>query len=648
MIRKYPEITESAARIAAALLFIAIAPATLLRIAATCFRGGRLAWKNCTGNQGAFRVPMLVRHDGQHRPMWLPGIVSGHMAFIGPEPIESPAGALTRRPGMISPSRVQIAAGISHVTDAASDEAFFVAATLTQRVGLICRYAMSRLLAATPGEIDPEKSLIEIFGVRINAVSMNSAVDTLVEWGKALSDTGMKIVSFVNPDCLNKASQDREYHYLLGRADMVLPDGSGLRIAAKLLRVPLHDNVNGTDLFPLLCEAAAQKGHRLFLFGGLPGVAADAAQNMQERFPMLQIAGHLDGHRKLDEGEAVEMINASGADILLVGLGAPLQEKWLHEHQHELDVAVGIGVGGLFDYYSGRISRAPLWLREAGLEWIWRILQEPAAKWRRYIVGNPVFLWKVMREKRTRAIGIEAHRLQRRLPTPAEMRVDRSSTPRRESIRARFARRTWKAELMLRRIAKRALDVGVAGTALVCLGPLLLVTALAIRIESPGPILFRQIRVGARGKTFSMLKFRSMFVDAEARLAALQSRNESAGGVLFKMKDDPRITRIGKFIRRYSIDELPQIINVLRGDMSIVGPRPALPSEVARYASSERKRLQAKPGLTCLWQIGGRSDLSFEQQVELDVEYLKRQSLMTDVRIIAGTVPAVIAGKGAY
>ncbi|MBT8105146.1 MAG: sugar transferase, partial [Woeseiaceae bacterium] len=150
------------------------------------------------------------------------------------------------------------------------------------------------------------------------------------------------------------------------------------------------------------------------------------------------------------------------------------------------------------------------------------------------------------------------------------------------------------------------------------------------------------------GRTFAMLKFRSMFVDAEARLAELTAKNESAGGVLFKIKDDPRITQVGKIIRRYSIDELPQLINVMRGEMSIVGPRPALPSEVEKYTAAERKRLQTNPGLTCLWQIGGRSDLSFEQQVELDVDYLKQQNVLIDLGIIAKTVPAVINGKGAY
>ncbi len=187
-----------------------------------------------------------------------------------------------------------------------------------------------------------------------------------------------------------------------------------------------------------------------------------------------------------------------------------------------------------------------------------------------------------------------------------------------------------------------------ATAGLVLLAPLLIATALAIYMESPGPILFRQVRVGKRGRPFTMFKFRSMRVTAEEDKQALSADNESADGVLFKMKKDPRVTRVGRIIRRLSIDELPQLLNILRGDMSIVGPRPALPTEVDQYDIEARKRLQTKPGLTCLWQISGRSDLAFSEQVDLDLRYLQARSLAKDIEIIARTVPAVISGKGAY
>lgn len=195
---------------------------------------------------------------------------------------------------------------------------------------------------------------------------------------------------------------------------------------------------------------------------------------------------------------------------------------------------------------------------------------------------------------------------------------------------------------------KRGLDISVAAAMLLMLSPLFLLVALFIRLESPGPILFHQIRVGYRGQPFKFWKFRSMYRDAEQRRLLLEHANEMQGGVLFKMKKDPRITRCGRFIRKFSIDELPQLWNVLAGDMTLVGPRPALPREVALYTMGDRERLDAKPGLTCIWQVSGRSDIPFEQQVQLDLRYICFQSLAQDLKILLQTVPAVLTGKGSY
>jgi lipopolysaccharide/colanic/teichoic acid biosynthesis glycosyltransferase len=145
-----------------------------------------------------------------------------------------------------------------------------------------------------------------------------------------------------------------------------------------------------------------------------------------------------------------------------------------------------------------------------------------------------------------------------------------------------------------------------------------------------------------------MYKFRSMYVDAEARTAALLARNEMGGGVIFKMKQDPRITRVGKYIRRASIDELPQLWNVLRGEMSLVGPRPPVPGEVSQYSLSDRRRLEVRPGITCIWQVSGRSEIPFAQQVELDAAYIESQSIWMDLKLLAKTIPAVLLGRGAY
>ncbi|WP_460869200.1 sugar transferase [Rhodococcus aerolatus] len=198
-----------------------------------------------------------------------------------------------------------------------------------------------------------------------------------------------------------------------------------------------------------------------------------------------------------------------------------------------------------------------------------------------------------------------------------------------------------------RKVAKTAVDVVVAGLALLALSPVLLAIALAVRLDSPGPALFLQERVGKDGRTFRVVKFRTMVVDAEARLAALAADNQ-AGGVLFKLRRDPRVTRVGAVLRRYSVDELPQLLNVLTGSMSLVGPRPPLPSEVARYESAVGRRLLVTPGMTGLWQVSGRSDLSWEESVRLDLRYVENWSLALDATILWKTVAAVVRRDGAY
>lgn len=194
---------------------------------------------------------------------------------------------------------------------------------------------------------------------------------------------------------------------------------------------------------------------------------------------------------------------------------------------------------------------------------------------------------------------------------------------------------------------KRLFDVTSAAAGLLLLLPLFPFIVLLIRLESPGPIFFGQLRVGYEGRLFRCFKFRSMYTDAEARKLELAHLNE-ASGAAFKIKDDPRITGVGRFLRRSSLDEFPQLFNVLRGDMSIVGPRPQIPSEVADYTPDQARRLLVKPGLTCLWQVSGRSHLDFNEWMELDQEYVRRRSLRFDLWVLARTLPAVIERKGAY
>ncbi len=199
-----------------------------------------------------------------------------------------------------------------------------------------------------------------------------------------------------------------------------------------------------------------------------------------------------------------------------------------------------------------------------------------------------------------------------------------------------------------RRVFKGLFDRGVAFVSLVLLAPLFLVLAIAVRLDSHGPAFFRQERVGRAGKTFTMLKFRSMSMDAEARLDDIKAANVHGDGPLLKVVDDPRITRVGKFLRKTSLDELPQLVNVLFGQMSLVGPRPPLPREVAQYENHVQRRLLVKPGLTGLWQVSGRADLSWEDSVRLDLYYVENWSFLLDIAIMVRTVRAVLASRGAY
>lgn len=216
-------------------------------------------------------------------------------------------------------------------------------------------------------------------------------------------------------------------------------------------------------------------------------------------------------------------------------------------------------------------------------------------------------------------------------------------------LRARSARMTWWWSTRRLSFFKRTLDITLILSALPLLLPLFALVALAIKLNDGGPVLFWQKRVGRDGKVFAFPKFRSMCVNAEAIRAALLAGNQHGSeGVTFKMKRDPRITTIGRIIRRTSIDELPQLWCVLTGDMSLVGPRPPLVSEVERYTMEERQRLSVTPGLTCIWQVNGRSEIPFPQQVQMDIDYIQQRSITTDVKLLAKTVPAVIKGKGAY
>jgi exopolysaccharide biosynthesis polyprenyl glycosylphosphotransferase len=229
----------------------------------------------------------------------------------------------------------------------------------------------------------------------------------------------------------------------------------------------------------------------------------------------------------------------------------------------------------------------------------------------------------------------------------ADQLADGYYTSQRALQRLRLTLLAWVIRNKVTGSLKRILDIVVGSIALVAVSPLMLLTAIAVRLDSPGPIIFRQQRVGKWGRPFACYKFRSMHVHAENALAELAALNE-ADEIVFKMKGDPRITRVGRVIRKLSVDELPQLFNVIKGDMSLVGPRPPVPAEVAQYSYDHLQRLDAMPGITGLQQVSGRSDLTFRRWIELDLQYINEQSLLADIWILLRTIPAVLSGRGAY
>lgn len=439
---------------------------------------------------------------------------------------------------------------------------------------------------------------------KLTALGLDMVDATATETISALLSPGFRRVFFMNAHCCNIHRNNKSYARAVEAADALLPDGIGVAIAAKMAGQELAANLNGTDFVPLLFEQAARQGKSVFLFGGTPGTADAAAARLIHTTPNLRIAGTRDGFDGAANTEAaIAAINESDADIVLVALGVPMQELWLHENAHRLKAPLTMAVGALFDFLAGNVIRAPKLVRKARMEWVWRLAMEPRRLAKRYLAGNFTFLA--------------------------------------QSAKAVFAKTSATAKY------RRLLDISVSGSALLVLSPLLALTALSIKCDTRGSVLFKQTRIGRNGKPFSMYKFRSMSMDAEVQRDAILSTSDR-DGVCFKSRSDPRITRVGRFIRRFSIDELPQILNVLRGEMSIVGPRPALPSEVEAYPARALGRLVVKPGITGVWQVSGRADIGFDKMIDMDLAYAASRTILLDIILILMTFRAVISARGAY
>ncbi len=241
-------------------------------------------------------------------------------------------------------------------------------------------------------------STLELFGIPIHNTTMQEAIESIVE---RLGATGEPCqMCFVNAHCGNVACVDATYAAILRQAERVFADGIGVKLAGKLHGVEIVDNVNGTDLLPPLLAALEGTGHGVYFLGAKPGVVDGLVEWVRRTYPGVRVAGSHHGYFTRDEeSQVIDEIRASGATLLLVAMGVPTQEKWLEANLGRSGARVGIGVGALFDFYSGTVPRAPLWMRRVGLEWLFRLGLEPKRMWRRYVVGNPLFLWRALRNR---------------------------------------------------------------------------------------------------------------------------------------------------------------------------------------------------------------------------------------------------------
>ena len=341
----------------------------------------------------------LENHPVMRRIPVLINILGGEMSLIGPravvpgDPIARANGSarLAVKPGAISPWWLRQRANIDFDDEAATDREYLWRTTLAGDLGIALR-AIPALAFSEKREAAPDT--VEILGIRINNMSMAEALGWIQE---RLEGEEQAVVSMTNAHCANVSCLNAAYHEALLASGLNLADGAGVRLAGKLKRTPIRQNVNGTDMFPRLCAMLQGTGKSIYLLGGRPGVAKGVAQWIGKRYPRTVIAGYRDGYFSAPEEAIVAaQIRASGATLLLVAMGVPQQELWIQRNLTDTGVRVAMGVGGLFDFYSGRIPRAPAWMREVGIEWIYRLMQEPGRMWKRYLIGNWTFLLRFL------------------------------------------------------------------------------------------------------------------------------------------------------------------------------------------------------------------------------------------------------------
>ncbi|HTF67185.1 MAG TPA: WecB/TagA/CpsF family glycosyltransferase [Edaphobacter sp.] len=333
----------------------------------------------------------------------LVNVLKGDISFIGPRavsPQEIPSSERNAwkrydiRPGIICLWWIRKRANMAYRSETDLDAEYVDTNSFWGDLGIALR-ALPALAYGEGVSIAPDH--LTLLRIPIDNMTLSEAIERI---GALAAGHKPAQLCFVNADCVNIAFRDLEYKTILQRADFVVADGIGVRLAGRILNQHIRENVNGTDLFPNLCSAMEKSGLDLYLLGGRPGVAEDVARWINKHYPNLKLSGYRHGFFLPDEErDVIAAIRESGAKVLMVAFGVPKQDKWISAHLDELGANVCIGVGGLFDFYSGRIPRAPVWMRELGMEWLYRVAQEPRRMWRRYFIGNAVFLYRVIRER---------------------------------------------------------------------------------------------------------------------------------------------------------------------------------------------------------------------------------------------------------
>jgi len=441
---------------------------------------------------------------------------------------------------------------------------------------------------------------MRVLGTRVNPVQLDDALTLFERWIKAREPGRVAVVSGMH--AVMEARRHPSFRAVVEQADVFIPDGYSLVWLARRKGFQIPQRVCGADVLRAFCALASQKGYRVFFYGDTETVLARLRNQLRRESPKLQIAGtYSPPFRPLspeEDAEIVRRINDATPDVLWVGLGLPKQERWMAEHRARLKVPVLVGVGAAFKFVSGEVRKAPRWVGEHGLEWIWRFAHEPRRLWRRALLDVPWFTFLALREL---------------LWAPD---VDRRKT-------------THRREPFL----KRPFDVLLACAGLALSLPLWIIFAGLIKLEDGGPVLYQQERVGRGGRRFRSLKFRSMASDSDRRFGILQAR-----------PNDERVTRVGNFLRATALDELPQLWNIARGDMSFVGPRALAPTEIEVGGNGHPipieaipgyvRRQQVRPGLTGVAQIYAPRDVSRRKKFRYDWLYITHQQFGLDLRLI--------------